>query len=158
MEEKKFDLKQSYDKLAQKHNLPEFRKLSEDFDIEVVGDKEPIFLIREIRRAINKKLSAYLQLFENLINPNSPPIFVFSILKNVSEEDRHSMKNIYEKLSLFQIEVMKLDTIYDEDKEVKFISDVYKAWQNLKFKIYNIMDNFKEDSENKNKTTTSYFG
>ena len=110
MEEKKFDLKQSYDKLAQKHNLPEFRKLSEDFDIEVVGDKEPIFLIREIRRAINKKLSAYLQLFENLINPNSPPIFVFSILKNVSEEDRHSMKNIYEKLSLFQIEVMKLDT------------------------------------------------
>ena len=80
MEPTDFDLKKAYLDLQQDHTLPEFTKLAEDFDIEKIQDKETSFLLREIRRAINEKITAYIHLFENLINPNAPPMFIFSIL------------------------------------------------------------------------------
>ncbi|MEK0348131.1 MAG: hypothetical protein QQN44_07365, partial [Nitrosopumilus sp.] len=81
MENEEFDFESAYNELKQKHDLPEFKRLAEDFDIEKISDKEPLFLIREIRRAINEKITAYINLFENLINPNAPPMFIFSILR-----------------------------------------------------------------------------
>jgi hypothetical protein len=71
--------------------------LSEDFDIEKVLEKEG-FLLRNIRRAISEKIVAYLHFFETLINPSSPPMFVFSFLKNLNEKDKQGIKDCYKKI------------------------------------------------------------
>ena len=73
------EIEKEYNPLKEKYNLPEFKKLAEDFDIEKVVEKETSFLLREIRRAIAEKISAYLHLFETLVNPASPPVFVFNL-------------------------------------------------------------------------------
>lgn len=146
MENNKFDLKSKYNKLKLKHNLPEFEKLAEDFDIEKITDKEPIFLIREIRRAISEKITAYLNLFEALINPSTPPMFVFSILRNASTRNKDIIKEIYKELSKIQIETMKLDTIYKEDAEIKFVNEAFSTWQKLKLKIYKLIEKLEANS------------
>ena len=159
MEDLEFDFESAYDELKQKHNLPEFEKLAEDFDIEKITDKESIFLIREIRRTINEKITAYLHLFETLINPNAPPMFVFSILKNNSTNNKDDIKETYKTLSKIQIETMKLDTIYKEDAEVKFVNETFKAWQELKLKIYKLIENFETNFEETDTSKNrSYFG
>ncbi len=159
MEKEDFDFESAYDEIRDKYSLPEFKRISEDFDIEKISDKKPNFLTRDVRKAINEKIIAYLQLIETLINPNTPPMFVFSILRNISEEDKNSMKDIYKKLSAMQIKVMKLDTIYNEEKEAKFINEIFNMWQDLKLEIYKIMSNFKSsDNDNDTLTKTSYFG
>jgi len=159
MENEDFDFELAYNELKGKHDLPEFKKLAEDFDIEKVADKESIFLVREIRRVINDKLSAYMHLFETLINPSAPPMFIFSVLRGIKEEDKESIREIYKKLSKSQIEVMKLDTIYSEAGEVAFIKDVFADWQDLKKRIYKIIENLDENIE-KDDTSRSrgYFG
>ena len=159
MEEKEFDLEKEYDILKQKHNLPEFKELAEDFDIEKIQDKETSFLIREIRRAINEKISAYIHLFENLINPNAPPMFVFSILRNISTSDKDTIKEIYKTLSKTQIETMKLDTIYNEQEEAKFINETFNKWQELKPTIHKLIENFEASFKTDNNSKKrSYFG
>ncbi|MDH3353276.1 MAG: hypothetical protein OEL87_02410 [Nanoarchaeota archaeon] len=158
-EDKDFDFEVTYDGLKEKYGLPEIDAIAEDFDIEKLYDKEHDFLIREIRRAINEKISGYLQLLETLINPSAPPMFVFSILKNISEKDREVIKEIYKKLSIVQIEVMKLDTVYREEAEAKFIVETFKMWQDLKLKLYGLIEGFEaglEEGDSSNKK--SYFG
>ncbi|MEA3248460.1 MAG: hypothetical protein U9Q73_02015 [Nanoarchaeota archaeon] len=159
MEDKDFDLTTAYDKLKQKYELPEFGKLSENFDIEKTIDKESQFLIREIRRTINEKLSAYTHLFETILNPTATPIFMFSILRGIDEDNKKKIKEIYKKLSRLQIKAIKLDTIYSEQAEVEFIKNSFNEWQDLKKIIYGIIEKFDESiEEDNNLKERSYFG
>ena len=95
MENDEIDFEETYNELAQKKGLPEFKEIAEDFDIEKIQEKESSFLIREVRRSINEKIAAYIHLFETLINPTTPPMFVFSILRNITTEDKETIKKIY---------------------------------------------------------------
>jgi hypothetical protein len=153
------EIKQDYDNLKGKYNLPSFEQLAEDFDIEKICEKPSSFLLREIRRAISEKLIAYHHLFETLINPSSPPMFVFSVLKNTNDEDKKLLKEVYKKLSRSQISAMKLDTIYSEQAEADFIKSSFTTWQDLKVKIHNLMEKFDKEFEKEHGTDKrGYFG
>lgn len=153
------EIKIEYEKVSKKHNLPNFEKLVEDFDMEKILEKVEGLLIRDVRRTISEKTSAYLHVFETFVNPVSPPLFVFSFLKNITDSDRKKIKQIYLVLSRLQIKNMKLDTIYNENSEIVFIKETFAIWQDLKKEIYSIVERFgvelEKDSEAKEK---SYFG
>jgi len=158
MENEEFDFESAYNELKEKHNLPDFKRLAEEFDIEKITDKESILLIREIRRTINEKLSAYMHLFETLINPSAPPMFIFSALRGINGEDKEKIKEIYQKISKLQIEVMKLDTIYSAEGEVAFVKKSFDQWQELKKEVYSVIEKFDENVEKEdNLKKRSYF-
>ena len=153
-----YDFEADYIELKKQYNLPEFEALAQDFDIEKISDKESMFLAREIRRAINEKITAYIHLFETLINPASPPLFVFKILKNISSQDKEKIQQFYETLSKTQIETMKLDTIYSEESEIEFINKTFKTWQELKPEINKLIESFETNFENSDTIKeSSYF-
>lgn len=147
-EQEDFDFEECYKELSKQHNLPNFEELAQDFDIEKIADKETDFLAREIRRAINEKITSYLQLFETLINPTSPPMFVFKILKNISTQEKEKIQDLYKTLSRTQIKIMKLDTVYSEKEEVKFINETFKLWQEIKPEIHTLFESFETNFEN----------
>jgi len=142
--EKSNSLKIDYDIFRKKYNMPEFEKLSEDFEINKIGEKEGDFLLREIRKSIVEKVASFYSLFESLINPNSPPMFVYSIIKNLNEQTKESIKIIYKKLSKIQVRSIKLDAIYSADEESSYINSVFSEWQSLKKEIYEIVKGFEE--------------
>lgn len=158
-ESNELDFDKEYEKLQEKYNIPSFESLAEDFDVEKIFEKESTFVIREIRRAINEKLSTYLHFLENLINPNSSPMFVYSVIRNLSTDDKSKIKKMYEKLSSYQIEIMKLDTIYNEENEAKFVKETYNVWQELKTEIYDIILQLEKSSKEGMKSKErGYFG
>jgi len=158
-EESSRDITEEYAVLKSEYDLPEWQGLAEDFDVEKICEKETSFLVREIRRAMNEKLSAYLHLFETLINPASPPMFVFSVLRKISNEDKEKIKEIYKKLSKMQLTIMKLDTIYSEENEAKFVKDIFLEWQDLKKEIHEIVGKFDDSfSDDDNSSKGRYFG
>ena len=79
------ELKEEYSKLQEKHSLPSFSEMNEDFGIEKASEQEFDLLIREIRKFISDKISNYMRLVENLINSVNVPIFVFSMIKALGE-------------------------------------------------------------------------
>ena len=153
------DLKQEYEILRAKYNLPDFKILAEEFDVERVAEKETSFVLRNIRRAMNDKISAYLRLFETLNNPSSAPMFIFSMLKNLKEAEKDKMKEIYKKFAKLEIDVMKLDTVYDEKKEADFIKAVAGQWDVVKKEVYSLLENLGKDFDiSSNSVKGGYFG
>jgi len=150
---------EEYEEFRKEYSLPEFEKLAEDFDIEKVAEKESSFILREIRRMIHEKLSAYLSLFEMLVNPNGPPMFMFGVLKRVNGDSKEVVKELYENLSRLQITIMKLDTVYSEKNEADFIIFAFEEWQKIKPQIYSLVEQFEKSmDQNDNLKKTSYFG
>ena len=160
MEEKKFDkFLEEYAKAQKKFSLPAFEEMQEDFDIEKISDKDGGFLIRDIRRVVAEKFVAYSHFFETLLNPTSPPMFVFSFLKNLSESDRKEIKELYKELSKMQIKTMKLDTIYNEKHETEFVKFAFGEWQKIKKRTLSLIETFeKEFEKNSVEKEKSYFG
>jgi hypothetical protein len=159
MERSLEDVENEYEKIAKKFDLPKFEKLVEDFDADKILEKEGGILIRDVRRTINDKLSAYLHLFETLMNPSSPPLFVLTFLKNISDENRKLIKETYKELSKMQLANMKLDTVFEEKKEAEFIQNSFNSWQNMKKKTYVLFGDFEKEFErNSEAKEKSYFG
>jgi len=156
---KEFDLKGEYSKIKEKYGLPEFAKLCEDFDVYKTDEKESTYLVRAIRRSVNEKVSAYLHLLELFINPNSPPLFILSAISSLGSLEKESIKGMYKELSRMQVEVMKMDTVYDEKKEALFIINTFNQWQKIKPKMIKIIDKVGEGIE-KEETSKErgYFG
>jgi hypothetical protein len=158
MEDKKSDeIKAEYEKLRQKYNLPEYQTLVEEFDVDKELSKYQGIIIREIRRAIGEKFSAYLHFLETLLNPSSPSLFVYSFLKTMTEKQKQEIKSAYKTISKFQIETMKLDTFFNEKKEAEFILNAYTRWQELKKEMFNLIEQLGKDLE-EDKKEKSYFG
>ena len=155
----KYDLEEEYSKVALEKSLPSFNELLADFDVDKISLKETKFLPREIRRAITEKISAYLHLFESLINPSSTPVFIFSAMKKQNKERSIEINKIYKELSRIQLRTLLLDTVYDEQKESEFIKDSFQKWQTLKKSIYNIIEQFEINlDEESTNNSSGYFG
>jgi len=125
------ELKKDFEVLKKKYNLPEFQKLNEDFDIEKVAENETDFLLREIRKSIMDKAIAYLRFIEMLLNPSSAPLFILSVVKGTTTNDKKILERIYEKLGEFEIDVIELDCKYNEKDEAEFIKKISKEWKTI---------------------------
>jgi hypothetical protein len=121
--------------------------MAKEFEIEKVSEKETEFLLREIRRVVIEKISAYIHLFETILSPSSGSLLIFSILKNLNEEDKKTIRSIYKKLTKTQISAIRLDTSYDEILEAEFINKMYKEWQELKKPIIELFEKFEKNFE-----------
>jgi len=157
-DEKLAEFRENFESLKNKYSLPNFEELCKDFDIEKSFEKESSFLLREIRRTMTEKISSVLHLFENLINPSSPPMFIFAGLKKLEENDKKRIKEIYKIFARLQIKSMKCDSIYSEENEVFVITEIFIKWQEIKQDIFKILDKFENalDEEN-NYSDKSYF-
>lgn len=161
MESNLHDLKLKYEELKKKYNLPEFNELNRDFHIEKIAESETDFLLREIIKFIGDKIFNFMRFVEGIINPANAPLFVFSIVKTISAEERKKLSEIYKTLSRFEIDLLGIDLGDSEKKEAEFIKDFYTEWQNIKKEILGVVDVIKKNWDKKiefNDNGKGYFG
>jgi len=152
-------LKQDYEGLRAKYNLPEFSKLVEDFNIERASDTETDYPIREIRRVIAEKFFNYLRSVEALLNPSNVPMYVFSMVKNIDAADKKTLSDVYKELAKTEIRIMELDLSFSESKEADFIKEGFKLWQDVKKDLLAITDKIKKNWDMKSdEGRRDYFG
>lgn len=147
--EKIEELKKEYAKLQKKYSLPSFEELNQDFGIEKATEFEGELLIREIRRYINDTISNYMRLIENLINPINVPVFVFTMIKALNQEDKKVLSEIYKKMGEIQITLVGVDLVYSEKNEAEFIKNSFLVWQEIKKDLIKIIEKIKSIKENK---------
>ncbi len=158
--ESKLDgLKEEYKKLKKENILPEFNELNKEFSIEKVADVETDFLLREIGRIMSEKFSNYLRFVETLLNPVNAPMFVFSMMKLIGEDERKKLSEMYKELAKIELSIIELDADFSEKKQINFINDSYKSWLRIKKDFVDIIEkikiNWDSKRENNNK---AYFG
>lgn len=152
-------MKEDYKKLQNNYSLPDFDKLNLDFSIEKVADSETDFLIREIGRIMSEKFSNYLRFVEIIINPVSSPMFIFSIIKNLGEDEKRKLSQLYKELSKIELEIIEIDINFSEEKQAKFIKSSYISWMNIKKDLLEFIEKAKLGSSNKfENNKNGYFG
>jgi len=153
-------LKEEYEKIRKKYSLPTFSELNEDFSIEKISDVETDILIRKVRNVVGDKLANYMRFLENLINPVNVPMFIFSITKLLTAEDKKKLSDTYNELTKLEIKFIQTDLMFEEEKEAKFIIDGFKFWQTAKKEAFAIFEkvNKKWDDKSESNNNKGYFG
>jgi hypothetical protein len=153
-------LKKDYGILKAKYGLPDFSKLTEDFNgVERASDIETDYPIREIRRYIVDKMFNYLRFLEAMLNPSNVPMYVFSMVKTLGVDDKKKLSEVYKELAKIEIKVMELDLDFSEKKEAEFIKDSYNLWQSIKKNISSVTETIKKNWDIKSdEGKRDYFG
>ncbi len=152
-------LKEKYEKIREKYNLPEFSEMNKDFSIERISEVESDYLVREIRRVMAEKFSNYIRFIEALLNPVNSPMFVFSVVKSLTSEDKEKLKDIYKKLAKIEVEILEVDTDFKEEKEAEFINRNFKEWSEMKKELLKIITSINSNWNSKNEgNNKGYFG
>jgi hypothetical protein len=156
------EIKNDYEKLKKKYNLPEFYDLNRIFDIDSehleINDKE--FLLRKLRKIIADRIVDFSRFLENIVQPNNPPLFFIKLLKKIETKDKESIDELYGKIGNIELNLILLDLNYDETKEALFIKEAYLLFNGeLKQKITEIMKILIQDDKSvKKEYSKSYLG
>jgi hypothetical protein len=87
------------------------------------------------------------------------PMFIFSVVKFINLENKEKLKEIYTKFSQAEINIIELDLEFSEEKEVKFIKDSCKQWEEIKKDMLKIISVIKNNWDKKfEENGKSYFG
>lgn len=152
-------LKQEYKKIQEKHNLPSFEEMNEDFNIEKASELKVELLIREIRRFVADKLSNYMRFVEAILNPVNVPMFIYSLIKSLDVQEKEKLTEVYKKLSKNELKLIELDINYSEEKEALFIREAYIMWQEMKKELLDIFEKANKNWDNKAESKKKdYFG
>ncbi|HTY43979.1 MAG TPA: hypothetical protein VMC80_01940 [Patescibacteria group bacterium] len=152
-------LKKDYIKIQEKHNLPSFERLNEDFSIEKIAEYETDILIREVRKYTAEKLSNYLRFIEAIVNPVNSQPFIFSIISSINQEDKKRLNEMYKKLAKNEVRLIETDVSFSEAKEAEFIKKAYETWQEIKKDLLEVIDSIKRNWDNKTEgSNKGYFG
>jgi len=152
-------LKEDYEELKKENNLPEFEELNEFFAIEKIASSETDCLSRELRRIISEFLSGEMRLIEAILQPTGSPMFVYSIIKAITINEKNKLAEAYEKLSELAIDIIELDLEFSEEKEIKFIKKSFKEWTKIKHDLLETIKVVKNNWNTKIPTNgKNYFG
>ena len=153
------ELKEKYEVLREKYDLPSFYELNKVYDIEEL-DCESDFMLRKIRRFMSEKLAGYMRFIEVLLNPSNSPIYFFKLIKKLDESDREALNVMYDSLGKIEVETISLDLNYSEEKESEFIKKLYKMFNDeIREKLLGVLKKLGNgENEIKKDVNGSYFG
>jgi hypothetical protein len=152
-------LKENYKKIEKTYHLPDFDKLNSEFSIEKIAEIETDFLVREVARIIGEKFSNYLRFVELILNPSNSPMFIFSLIKTMGENEKKKLSEIYKELARIELNLIELDVDFSDKKEADFINSSYKTWMNMKKDFLEVIEKIKSNWDNKNENNSKgYFG
>jgi hypothetical protein len=152
-------LKEDYNLIKEKYSLPSFEILNKEFAIEKIAEVETDFLLREVAKVIGEKLSNYMHFVEAILNPASSPLFIFSIIKTLGEEEKQKFNEIYKELAKIEVRLIELDVNFSEEDEAIFIKEAYEVWERIKKNLIEIIKKIKSNWNNKSENNSkAYFG
>ena len=149
-------LKKEYDKILKKFNLPSFKDLNRDFEIDKL-EKETDSLLRSIRKLMMEKIVNSMSFLEMLINPINAPRMYMPYIKTMEIDDKKKIDRLYKEMADLSLISLDLEVESVEKDEAELIKIVYKKWQELKPLFKDILKNIKEPKEFVKKER-SYFG
>ena len=152
-------LKEEYKKIQKKFKLPSFEELNKDFYIEKIEIDETDYLVREIKKSIGDKYFNYLRFIENILNPTSGSMFVLSMVKSISPENRSKLVEIYKRMSKAELDFIQRDLEFSEQKDAEYVKEFFNLWQQVKKELLEIVNSVEARWETKTEgKSKGYFG
>ena len=125
-------LKEDYEVIRKKYNLPDFTWMNSEFGIENLQEHKSETLIRQIRYNIMKRITSAVNWFEMFVNPQRAPFFLLSVMSKLTDADKELMQKLYKKNSSIEFEMWVLDSNpYNEKTEAEFVKNTIKQYKEI---------------------------
>jgi hypothetical protein len=135
-------IKEDYEKLKGKYNLPNFKEIDNEFEVSTIDREE--FLLREIRRKIDEKIELYVKVLERLLQPDPSSLSDMYECKIFEDDEKDELYQLFKKLMFF--DRFSIETSIDETdkKTTEFINKFWKEWSSIKEKFSGFIKKTKE--------------
>ncbi len=151
--------KKDYAVIQKQYDLPGFEELNREFSIEKMYEIETDNLLREVRRFVTDRVYNYSRFVEMLLNPSNAPMYVFSLIKTFSEDDKKILSEIHSKFVKHEIKYLIVELEFDNKKEKEILKSAYELWLEMKDKILPILNKAEENVDKKSESNSKgYFG
>lgn len=152
-------LKKDYEVFRGKYGLPEFDALNREFGIEKIADSETDTLLKEVRKFMVDKIMNYMRFIENILNPVNAPMFVFSLIKLLTPEDKKQLEDLYKDFMKKELVFIELDLEFSEEKDAQFIKETFEFWNSAKRNLLGVIKNVDGKWDDKAEVNSKgYFG
>src|SRR3989338_9943852 len=138
MADKDFDIKKEYEVLRKKHNLPDFDKINNDFELEYL--EKNIFLLRAIRRRLHEKVVFFCRIIENILYHSGQSHLSAYESGFFDDEKKQKMTKIHKKLMVYERQSILIDTNPNEKGDIEFICKLSEDWRNVKEELKDIVE------------------
>ena len=147
-----------YKKLQKKYNLPNYRELNKNFELDYIDD--PFFLLRSIRKRIHEKIVFFARIFEKIMFPNQAVVIEMYEAKFFTEKEKEDLSKVYEELLSLDRKALSLNISSTDAKEADYIKDTFKIWPKLSKKTMFIIDKLDKSWKHgkSDLTKNHYFG
>jgi len=149
---------EDYKELQKKYNLPTYKKLNDNFELDYIED--PFFMLRSIRRRIHEKVVFFAKIFEKIIFPNQAAMIEMYESKFFSEKEKEELLQTYEELLELDRKALSLNITSTDINEAEYIRTTFKKWSLLikksQFIIQKLDKSWKQEKSNLGKN--HYFG
>ncbi len=130
-------IKQGYELLRKKYDLPQFDEFNAEFEI-AKADPD-LVLSKELRRALSHKLQGYAEWFEPVLNPNPSSLHSIVETKIFEKQELEPLFNLYKRL-WHLIHLGLQASLQTEADEIKFVKQVWDEWPALKKELAKHME------------------
>ncbi|MBI4154960.1 hypothetical protein HY498_02665 [Candidatus Woesearchaeota archaeon] len=152
-------LKEAYEILRKKYNLPNFNDLNNEFEISSIKKPSIEFLLRVIRRRITDKLAMFCNILQALIMPNTGSAVNLHEIKFFTEEDRVKIEKLLSDMMYLERKSLLLDINSKENVEAEFLKTTMEYWPRFSLEMMRIVDKMSSGWKTEEKTDkTQYFG
>ena len=150
-------MKQKYEELQKKYDLPQYEEMVSEFDIDTIGKDDNV--IRETVKKMFEKIDFYSRTMESLVQPDS----TYGTMKEASSlslTEQVLMKKLFIELMYLTRQFTLHGLEYKEEESAKFINYIYVQWKSLKPELKIILQKMMEAWKKKNETEHDggYFG
>jgi len=150
-------IKKTYNKLKEKYSLPDFDELNNEFELSTIECEE--FLLRKIRKKIADKINAMCEFLEGLLSPDTTMANLYEC-KAFDDDERKKIFELYKRLKVLEKLALELSLNHDDEKDAKFIKDVFSLWNKVKTEMITFIKKIKDfwEKESTTEYKARYFG
>lgn len=144
------DLKNNYELLRKKHNLPVFEDMNSIFEIGRI-ERDSGYLLRDIRKIAIEKISHYVRLIEIMLNPSQASPMFLILLKEVTSKDRKIIEEVLSAFIELEIASYYLDITSKEAVEAELVNKIFTLWIAQKDNLNHLIGILERNSKINNK-------
>jgi hypothetical protein len=123
-------IKEKYELLRKKHNLPGFDELNREFDIEEISDETQL-LAQKIREKIHEKFESYARMFESMLQPESSLSDMYEA-HYIEDSEKNNAYAVFKRLMKIIRCSSSVAINNTEEENAAFIKDAHHEWNQIK--------------------------
>ena len=123
-------MKEAYKQLKKDFDLPDFDVLNKEFEIITIEPEG--FLLREIKRRINEKLSNARDLLTALIQPESTSLVDLYECRCFDDEAKNKIFELFSNVMHLKRKINESELLLDDNTDAAVIKKAAEVWPKLR--------------------------